>query len=61
MWKIRELYSVLWAGVEKDGRGFQNAHSYTSEEEALDFIAELQSQDNIYCIDLMKRTIWDKR
>lgn len=61
MWKTREVFCVLWAGVEKEVRDFQDAQSFKSEIKALDFIAELQSQDNIYCIELQKRIIWDKR
>lgn len=60
MWRARTFYTVLWAGEEKSGRVFQDAQSFESEAEALNFIFELQSQDNIDGVDFMKRVIWDR-
>lgn len=61
MWKMREVYCVVWAGVEGNGRGFRDAQTYKNEIEALNFITKLQLQDNIYYLELQKRVIWDKR
>ena len=60
MWKARTLYTVVWAGAEKSGREFQDAKSFESEEEALNFIAELQTHDNIDGFDFWKRVFWDR-